>query len=374
MLTEIHKHISTDLPHINIDNMRHSLKLSLSSFSSDLYLREKIMAQYIAHQDVVLEHRFDRLWIRTITKMKHSQLPKVVQWCVRKCLGLLVRASNIFLKPVKTTAEKLMLIDQVIINQLLEINTRLSQRIGDISQRIGEIEKKIHYYPDPVISGETYLEFENIYRGSVGHVLNTQSHYFPFLKEEKTWDKGDEILDIGCGRGEFLKAAQNELGCRILGIDVNPKLENLLREQDIPFECSDVLVFLEKIENRFSLISAIHLIEHLPKMKLPIFLQACVRALKPGGYLILEWPNVAHLSVSGDTFELDPTHVARPHPLYVKTLLGWVGMHVVKDLDLSPHEDFKAWEHEPKESREYKLAYKIFGSQDKVLIAKKTES
>jgi O-antigen chain-terminating methyltransferase len=65
-------------------------------------------------------------------------------------------------------------------------------------------------------------------------------------------------------------------------------------------------------EESLAVVSAFHLVEHLPFALVRRIVAAALRALEPGGLLILETPNPENLLVAARDFYLDPTHV---HPI-----------------------------------------------------------
>ena len=54
--------------------------------------------------------------------------------------------------------------------------------------------------------------------------------------------------------------------------------------------------------------TAFHIAEHLDVETLISLIDLSLRALRPGGRLIIETPNPGNLTVGATTFHLDPTH------------------------------------------------------------------
>ena len=53
-----------------------------------------------------------------------------------------------------------------------------------------------------------YFDFENHFRGSIDSIKKAQKAYIPYFRDKKN------VVDIGCGRGEFLSLMQdNGRGC-----------------------------------------------------------------------------------------------------------------------------------------------------------------
>ena len=98
-----------------------------------------------------------------------------------------------------------------------------------------------------------------------------------------------DVLDYGCGNGEFLVRAAG-LGHRIVGVDFDPTAVATARARGLAvFEPSAEQS--AEFSARFALITAVHVLEHVPD---PLaLLRDFRRWLKPGGELFLEMPNAA---------------------------------------------------------------------------------
>ena len=84
---------------------------------------------------------------------------------------------------------------------------------------------------------------------------------------------------------------------------------------------SDALAYLRRLPDAsLGAITSMHLVEHLPLEVLVELIDECLRALRPGGVLILETPNPENLLVGSHYFYLDPTH-RNPLP---PALLEWL--------------------------------------------------
>jgi len=108
------------------------------------------------------------------------------------------------------------------------------------------------------------------------------------LKERIPHYKEDGLLlDIGCGRGDFLFAMKS-LGWNVLGVEIDPVASALAQGRGIrvhtgPFE--EVDIPSESVDH----ITMNHVIEHVYD---PIaVMDKCYRILKPGGTVVLYAPN-----------------------------------------------------------------------------------
>lgn len=96
-----------------------------------------------------------------------------------------------------------------------------------------------------------------------------------------------QLLDIGCGTGDFLKEAQQD-NWNVTGIEPNKQarqIANIITNASI-FETEH----LQKFEShRFDVITLWHVLEHLPKLEEHILMFK--KLLKPNGALIIAVPN-----------------------------------------------------------------------------------
>lgn len=153
---------------------------------------------------------------------------------------------------------------------------------------------------------------------TLGRILYPRERFEKILR---ALDVGGCVLDVGCQGFRLFRKAQ-EVGrpdlvhCGLDYMDVSASCpENFhfalcdLNEEVVPFE-----------DNKFDLIIACHVIEHLDD---PIaFIMEMRRLLKPGGCLFLEAPSERSVNLPGAFFNLhegwslsfydDPTHKSRP--------------------------------------------------------------
>ena len=170
-------------------------------------------------------------------------------------------------------------------------------------------------------SSDFYSAFENKYRGSLAVVKERLSIYIPFVlplfleRPELVW------LDIGCGRGEWLKLlTQNGIGCQ--GVDTHDGFVLACKAQGLQVQQADAIAWLKAQPSQSLLgVSGFHIAEHLPFEALLSLFHEAQRVLVPGGLLILETPNPENLLVGASYFYLDPTH-HRPLPRQLLTFMA----------------------------------------------------
>jgi len=170
-----------------------------------------------------------------------------------------------------------------------------------------------------------YRTFEDKYRGSAEMITNRQRFYLPFILPLKEVHSHNFAVDLGCGRGEWVHILA-ENGFSPTGVDINDLMIDNDNHEGVVYRNSDALEFLQTLPNESqSLVSAFHLIEHVPFSYLTDLLNQAQRVLLPGGLLILETPNPENAKVATESFYLDPTHL-RPIPMqFISFLVDYIG-------------------------------------------------
>lgn len=101
-----------------------------------------------------------------------------------------------------------------------------------------------------------------------------------------------EILEVGCGSGQFLYFLKQEGYTRYRGIDASPQMLEVCRRMGVAnVSQGDALAYLKAPSGALDAIVANDFIEHLTKSEILDFLADARAALKPGGRLIMKTPN-----------------------------------------------------------------------------------
>lgn len=158
-----------------------------------------------------------------------------------------------------------------------------------------------------------YRAFEDRHRGSREAIKSRLRVYLPFVEPLKALHPGTPALDLGCGRGEWLELLV-EAEVSVRGIDTNDAMLATCREAGLSAAKADAVEALKaEPSESLALVSGFHLAEHIVFSDLQELVRQSLRALKPGGLLILETPNPENIVVGTAGFYLDPTH-RRPLP------------------------------------------------------------
>jgi 2-polyprenyl-3-methyl-5-hydroxy-6-metoxy-1,4-benzoquinol methylase len=184
--------------------------------------------------------------------------------------------------------------------------------------------------PGPAVD---WLHFSDRFRGSEDRIRAAQSLYLDRFAGLT------DLLDIGCGRGEFLEAAA-AAGISARGIDLNPECVALCRSKGLAAETADLFEYLAQLPGRsLGGVYCSQVIEHLPPARLPELVQLAAAKVRTGGRVAFETPNPECLAIFATHFYLDPTHT-RPVPAPLMAFyLEEAGFGRIEVVRLSPAAD-----------------------------------
>jgi ubiquinone/menaquinone biosynthesis C-methylase UbiE len=224
--------------------------------------------------------------------------------------------------------------------ELAQQDHRLSLLLCEARQRLpaplsqaqlAAFSKEAQHRFDPL-----YAAFEDMFRGTSEDIKNRVRVYLPVISEAAAGKKGRPVLDVGCGRGEWLELLKEE-GLEARGVEINRVFLEQCRERGLQVVEGDMLEYLQALPDAsVGAVTGFHVIEHLPFASMIRLLDETVRVLMPGGVAIFETPNPANVLVSSHIFHLDPTHqTPLPEPT-VRFLAEARGLCCVRTLLLHP--------------------------------------
>jgi 2-polyprenyl-3-methyl-5-hydroxy-6-metoxy-1,4-benzoquinol methylase len=139
------------------------------------------------------------------------------------------------------------------------------------------------YYPFTLAgNGEFYAQLEN-----------TENYYVPWKWEHQlTYDlvsAGDTVLEVGAGRGDFLRKLQAEKEVNCLGLELNQSAIAHAQKNGVRLLPEFVQDHARTHRDQYPVVCTFQVLEHIADVR--SFIQGMVDCLAPGGKLIIAVPN-----------------------------------------------------------------------------------
>ena len=209
-----------------------------------------------------------------------------------------------------------------------------------------------------------YFAFEARMRGSTAAVRERQRPYVDDFRDAAP------VLDIGCGRGEFLSLLR-EAGVEARGIDADADMVAYAAGEELEVEQADALAYLEALDlGSLGGIFAAQVVEHLPPATLVRLLELAAAKLRPGGLLVAETINpLSPLALR--SYFADLTHAQPLVPETLVLLAEQVGFREVETRYLNQPEEKLAVPDDPLIAGNVRrLNELLFGPLDYAILAR----
>ena len=265
--------------------------------------------------------RAERLWAVNVDGAARRR-PGVREFLVAPAKTLLRPALRWYVRPLLDAQRDfndvtLKLIDDLHGRLLAAIDER---RVEELEERVLRLER-VQRTPAPAGTQAPnlavpsvpldYFTFEARMRGSRSDIRARQRVYLA------DFERQEPVLDIGCGRGEFLSLLR-EAGIDARGVDRDADMVAFCRSEGLSVEHADALAYLERVANgSLGGVFAAQLVEHLPTSALVRLLELSAAKVRPGGTVVLESLNPLSLGTLKNYFA-DLTHA---QPLVPETLV-----------------------------------------------------
>lgn len=218
-----------------------------------------------------------------------------------------------------------------------------------------------------------YHEFQLLHRGSEEHLKASQQFYVQLIEQSLGTGHKLNALDLGCGDGVFVELL-TEQGWNAVGVDKNQSMIRAGLKNGLNLHEQDLFKFLSQAEpNSYEVISAFQVIEHLKSEWLERLLAQSLRALSPGGLLLLETINPKTICAH-KWFHMDLTHEKLILPETLQWMSETVGFEVVKWKGIHPVEEEQRLENPNGDANVEKLNEFLFGDQDYYFLARKPKA
>jgi SAM-dependent methyltransferase/uncharacterized coiled-coil DUF342 family protein len=274
------------------------------------------------------------------------------------------------------------LTERVIALDRYAIRTRRNVLLQE--RRITSLLSSVRKYPQPIQSlsprdsrntfgddsmADLYLALEDAFRGSPDDIAERVSEYLPILEQAGLKRGVDLVIDIGCGRGEWLRVL-SQYGYSNKGCDSNESMIATCLEQGLEATQEDALQFLRSLsDNSVAAVTAFHVIEHLSLSAMLALIDESLRVLRPDGLLILETPNPQNVLVASHNFYVDPTHQKPVPMILLQFIVEERGFCEVRPLPLHPYPDSARVDNSSEVAQRFNEYF--YGPQDYAVLAKK---
>ena len=151
------------------------------------------------------------------------------------------------------------------------------------------------------------------------------------------FEGADGVLDLGCGRGEFL-ALLRDRGIQARGLDINHEMVEACHAAGLEAHEGDALGYLESLPDAsLGGLIAVQVVEHFQPAYLTTLLDVAYHKLKPGATIVLETLNPSCWFAFFEAYIRDITHAWPLHPETLKFLVVASGFQRVDLRWLSPY-------------------------------------
>jgi SAM-dependent methyltransferase len=208
---------------------------------------------------------------------------------------------------------------QILMKKFHLVRDRLDALITTLDKGEKPAASEIRALLDP-LEDWRYAGFENRFRGPEEEIRKQQSGYAALFP------KGGRVLDLGCGRGEFLDLLR-ENGVRGQGVDLNGQMIEACTDRGLDCRRGDILERLaEEPDGALQGIFSSQVIEHLPPAYLKKLIETGRAKLSPGGVIVLETVNPVSVFALVQIYFLDLSHQKPIHPAALQFMLESSGL------------------------------------------------
>lgn len=210
-----------------------------------------------------------------------------------------------------------------------------------------------------------YTKFEDEFRGDEQAITKRLEEYLPDFANSSINFKEYPVIDIGCGRGEFLQMLSDN-SINALGIDINIDMVDRANKKGLKATQGDAVQYLQGMKSQVTgAVTGFHIVEHIPFPNLLTMFSAIHRSLVKDGFVLFETPNPENILVGACNFYTDPSHLNPIPPNLLAFALESVGFRKVEIRRIHPVET------EFKPGKDPLIHNSLYGPRDYCVIAYK---
>jgi SAM-dependent methyltransferase len=170
--------------------------------------------------------------------------------------------------------------------------------------------------------------YEQMYGGRDEELMPLEPGHRYFLRDALAPGRG-ELLDIGCGTGNFLAAAR-DAGYSVSGTELDRNAARFAKNHlGLPRVLGlTISEFAERYpDDKFDVVTFFEVLEH---QAAPLeFLEKVKSCLRPRGYIALSVPNRERWLTGPDTLDYPPNHFLRWNAVALRNLLTKQGFEIL---------------------------------------------
>ena len=234
-----------------------------------------------------------------------------------------VQSKKIFIGPVVNKLRERIKIEvgylmNPIINKQTIFNSHITRLFNGLTRSLKNTEERISdlIYPNLNLN---YKAFEDQFRGSSEEMKNRNQQFLRFFHECK------EVLDIGCGRGDFIQQL-HAYGTGAYGIDIDEDKVRECKKKNLNVLKTDALTHLQSLkDDSLDGIYCDQVLEHLSKKDIVEVIRLSHQKIKPGKQAIFTTINIKNLNTFANSVFRDISHITPLHPDTLKFLCQEAG-------------------------------------------------
>jgi SAM-dependent methyltransferase len=212
---------------------------------------------------------------------------------------------------------------KVLMKKFILLREQLARLLALLEERKMPAPAEVREILEPLEDWQ-YAGFENRFRGTEDEVKKQQRDFVSYFAKKGV------VLDLGCGRGEFLELLR-ENGVDAAGVDGNSQMVEICLDKGLRCEKGDILEKLaDREDGSMAGIFSSQVIEHLSPVQLKRLIELSYQKLGPSGVLVLETINPASVFTLVQVYYLDLSHQKPVHPQALKFMLEASGFEDVE--------------------------------------------